>query len=37
VQYYCNKCHTPFEYVKDDDVFDHRGAANVLPSSSSEM
>ena len=20
VQYYCNTCHTPFEYVKDDDI-----------------
>jgi DNA-directed RNA polymerase subunit RPC12/RpoP len=20
VQYYCNACHTPFEYVKDDDM-----------------
>ncbi|GAC1565093.1 MAG: hypothetical protein NVS3B14_01740 [Ktedonobacteraceae bacterium] len=20
VQYYCNTCHTPFEYVKDDDA-----------------
>jgi DNA-directed RNA polymerase subunit RPC12/RpoP len=20
VQYYCNACHTPFEYVKDDEV-----------------
>lgn len=20
VQYYCQTCHTPFEYVKDDDV-----------------
>lgn len=19
-QYYCNACHTPFEYVKDDDM-----------------
>jgi DNA-directed RNA polymerase subunit RPC12/RpoP len=22
VQYYCNACHTPFEYVKDDDMLD---------------
>jgi DNA-directed RNA polymerase subunit RPC12/RpoP len=22
LQYYCNTCHTPFEYVKDDDVLD---------------
>ena len=22
VQYYCNACHTPFEYVKDDDLLD---------------
>jgi hypothetical protein len=22
VQYYCNACHTPFEYVKDDDILD---------------
>ena len=22
VQYYCNTCRTPFEYVKDDDVLD---------------
>jgi len=20
VQYYCNACHTPFEYVKDDEM-----------------
>lgn len=20
IQYYCNACHTPFEYVKDDEV-----------------
>ncbi|HLZ61999.1 MAG TPA: hypothetical protein VKR06_34070 [Ktedonosporobacter sp.] len=20
VQYYCNACHTPFEYIKDDDI-----------------
>ncbi len=20
VQYYCNSCHTPFEYVKDDEM-----------------
>jgi len=19
-QYYCNNCHTPFEYIKDDDT-----------------
>ena len=22
VQYYCNACHTPFEYVKDDEMLD---------------
>jgi hypothetical protein len=22
VQFYCNACHTPFEYVKDDDILD---------------
>jgi len=22
VQYYCNVCHTPFERIKDDDVFE---------------
>ncbi|HVB73809.1 MAG TPA: hypothetical protein VNE38_09660 [Ktedonobacteraceae bacterium] len=22
VQFYCNTCHTPFEYVKDDDMLD---------------
>lgn len=22
VQYYCNECHTPFEYIKDDNVLD---------------
>lgn len=25
VQYYCNTCRTPFEYVKDDDVLDDYG------------
>ncbi len=20
IQYYCTACHTPFEYIKDDDV-----------------
>lgn len=24
LQYYCQDCHTPFEYVRDDDVFDER-------------
>jgi len=22
VQYYCNACHTPFEYIKDDDILE---------------
>lgn len=22
VQYYCHTCHTPFEYIKDDEVLD---------------
>ncbi len=22
VQYYCNACHTPFEYVKDEEVLE---------------
>ena len=26
VQYYCNACHTPFEYVKDDDILDDYAA-----------
>ena len=26
VQFYCNDCHTPFEYVKDDDVLDDYAA-----------
>lgn len=24
VQYYCNTCHTPFEHIKDDDVFEEQ-------------
>ncbi|MBA2680170.1 MAG: hypothetical protein H0U76_17460 [Ktedonobacteraceae bacterium] len=27
VQYYCNTCHTPFEYIKDDDVLREGEAA----------
>ncbi len=27
MQYYCNACHTPFEYVKDDAVLRDGGAA----------
>jgi hypothetical protein len=26
VQFYCNNCHTPFEYVKDDDILDDYAA-----------
>jgi hypothetical protein len=26
VQFYCNACHTPFEYVKDDDVLNDYAA-----------
>lgn len=22
IQYYCHACHTPFEYIKDDEVLD---------------
>ena len=29
VQYYCNTCHTPFEHVRDDDLFDERAATHV--------
>ncbi len=25
VQYYCNACHTPFEYVKDDELLAKEG------------
>lgn len=28
VQYYCNSCHTPFEYIKDDDVLVDAGVAH---------
>lgn len=27
VQYYCHACHTPFEHIKDDEVFDERAEA----------
>jgi DNA-directed RNA polymerase subunit RPC12/RpoP len=29
VQYYCQGCHTPFEYVKDDTMRDEREAIFV--------
>jgi ring-1,2-phenylacetyl-CoA epoxidase subunit PaaD len=29
VQYYCQSCHTPFEYVKDDDTLNHQGVAHI--------
>ncbi len=29
VQYYCNACHTPFEHIKDDDMFDDGGVTHV--------
>lgn len=29
VQYYCNTCHTPFEHIKDDDMFDERAVTYV--------
>ncbi len=25
MQYYCNTCHTPFEYIKDDDYLSVKG------------
>ncbi len=33
VQYYCNTCHTPFEYIKDDDVLREGEAAFKATSS----
>ena len=29
VQYYCQSCHTPFEYVKDDDMLNNQGVAHI--------
>lgn len=30
VQYYCQSCHTPFEYVKDDDSLNtNQGVAHI--------
>jgi len=29
VQYYCNACHTPFEYIKDDDVLDNYAVQTI--------
>jgi DNA-directed RNA polymerase subunit RPC12/RpoP len=29
IQYYCNACHTPFEYIKDDNVAGDVGMAHV--------
>jgi hypothetical protein len=29
VQYYCNRCHTPFEHIKDDDLFDERAVTHL--------
>jgi DNA-directed RNA polymerase subunit RPC12/RpoP len=34
LQYYCNTCHTPFEYIKDDDVRDEQTATQVADQSS---
>lgn len=30
VQYYCNGCHTPFEYVKDDIHHDEREITPIV-------
>ncbi|WP_069804885.1 PaaD-like zinc ribbon domain-containing protein [Thermogemmatispora onikobensis] len=30
-QYYCNRCHTPFEYIKDDDVLEDAKAKLISP------
>lgn len=29
VQYYCHACHTPFEHIKDDDMFGERAITHV--------
>lgn len=29
VQYYCNACHTPFEHIKDDNLFDEQAVTHV--------
>jgi ring-1,2-phenylacetyl-CoA epoxidase subunit PaaD len=30
VQYYCRTCHTPFEYIKDDELCDERAVAHIF-------
>nr|BBH94493.1 hypothetical protein KTA_26920 [Thermogemmatispora argillosa] len=30
-QYYCNRCHTPFEYIKGDDVLEDAQAKLSAP------
>lgn len=35
LQYYCKSCHTPFEYVRDEDVRDERKEAPITDQSSS--
>jgi DNA-directed RNA polymerase subunit RPC12/RpoP len=29
VQYYCQSCHTPFEYVKDAEMLNDQGVAHI--------
>ena len=36
VQYYCNTCHTPFEHIKDDDMFDERAVTHLSDPRSSK-
>lgn len=37
VQFYCQTCHTPFEYVKDDALLSEHGVAHIATQRSSEQ